>query len=258
MAQYNRISGRLGNTLILDTTFYHNGIPENPAAIHRVDIYQTAVRDENLVAQVVFPDPDDPTYPLPAIQDDSSSEGGVGRYYIPWEVPTDLETPDIYFDVWRFTGTSQGTDYFDDEDTWISQCNRFWLYPDNWFADDGLTTVRLGFEAMDMHFRKPEVRNLEVGIMPLPLYDFDYNRIIPLIPQLLAYITIETDNCEIIVDSAPAKIGLRQGSYRTNPFVIQYRVDTSTFLAGSYKYRVTAMLPNGESRTSSDFRLTIS
>jgi hypothetical protein len=258
MTEYNRISGRVGSVIRLDTTFYHNGVPENPAAIHRVDIYQTAVKEENLVAQVVFPDPGNPLYPLPAVQDDSGSEGGVGHYYIPWPVPADMQTPDIYFDVWRFTGTSQGTDFFDDEEYWTSQCNRFWLYSDNWFADDGLTTIRLGFEAMDKHFKKPEMRNLEVGIMPLPLYDFDYNKIIPLIPQMQAFITIETDNCEVLVDSAPAKIGLRQGSYRTNPFVVQYKIDTSAFLSGSYKYRVILALPDGDVRASDYFRLTIS
>ena len=117
---------------------------------------------------------------------------------------------------------------------------------------------RVGFEALDKHFFKPEVRNLEVGIEPLPLYDFDYNRIIPLIPQLLPQIHIETENGEVLVENDACKMGLRQGSYRTNPFVVQYRIDTDQFLIGTYKYRVTLVFPNGETRTSGDMRFDVS
>jgi len=282
MAEYNRISGRVNNIVNLDTIFYHNGVAEDPYAIRRIDIYKGSVTDDNLEASIVLPPPDDPTYPYPVVR---ISEGGVsleGHFSLPFLVPSDFVAPEVYFDVWRFIGSDPGgTIDIDEEDesTWISQCNRFWVYPDGWYLDDELTTIRIGFEALDMHFRKPEIRNLEVGLVPLPLYDFDYNRVIPLIPQLQAFIQIETENGEVIVGGTPkvgcdglpcpagsdgeldiqgrARIGVRQGSYRTNPYVVQYKIDTSDFLIGTYKYRIILVLPNGETRVSDDMRFDV-
>jgi hypothetical protein len=263
VAEYNRLSGRVGNIVNLDVVFYHNGIAEDPYAIKRIDIYKGAVKDENLEQSIILPSPDDPNYPYPVLRQVEGSGGDPlpGQFVLPFEVPTDFDAPEIYFDVWRFIGDDPGgTVDPDDEDesTWISQCNRFWVYPDNWYVDDELVTFRVGFEALDKHFFKPEVRNLEVGIEPLPLYDFDYNRIIPLIPQLLPQIHIETENGEVLVENDACKMGLRQGSYRTNPFVVQYRIDTDQFLIGTYKYRVTLVFPNGETRTSGDMRFDVS
>jgi hypothetical protein len=206
-----------------------------------------------------------------------------GAYSFIWDVPPTCEagglgllTPDIYFDVWDFlpedcrnecgegsnptTGGCSATDLdpcFDDEENFISQCNQFWLYPDSWYVDDQLTNIRLGFEALDCKMRQPEVRTIEVGMMPLPLYDFDFNLVAPIIPQLQATITIETSNNETLVSDAPMTIGIRQGSYRTNPFTLRYTVDTSTFLKGTYRYQVKVVLPNGETRVSDYFFLQI-
>ena len=94
-------------------------------------------------------------------------------------------------------------------------------------------------------------------MMPLPLYDFDFNLVAPIIPQLRATIKIETQNNEILVNDAEMDIGIRQGSYRTNPFTLRYLVNTSDFLKGTYTYRVTVTLPNGETRVSPDFSLQI-
>lgn len=262
MAEFNRLSGRVGNIVNLDATFFHGGEAEDPYAIRRIDIYQGSVTDENLQAQVLIPPPDDPLYPTPLIRITDGTEGDVlpGQFILPFLIPDDFASPDIYFDVWRFIGndpdvTVGGDD--EDESTWIAQCNNFWIYPDSWHVDDGLVTIRLGFEALDKHFRKPEIRNLEVGIVPLPVYDFDFNRITPLIPQIIPSIHIETENGEILIASDTARMGLRQGSYRTNPFVVQYQIDTAQFLIGTYKYRITLQLPNGETRTSDDMRFTV-
>lgn len=145
----------------------------------------------------------------------------------------------------------------DDDALWISQSNKFFVFPDSFFADDGLIIPRLGFEALDKVFYKPEIRTLEVGIMPLPLYDFDFNRVAPIIPHLKAFITIETDNAEVLVNNAACRLGIRQGTFRANPFTVQYTLNTQSFLIGTYQYRITVMLPNGETRVSAPFRLTI-
>lgn len=202
----------------------------------------------------------------------------TGQYILPFFVPPTFRAPQAYIDVWRFVDTCEGTcepgtapipdtgcgcavDHGNMCPTmpsnWQSVSNKFFVFPAGVFADDGLVVPRLGFEALDKIFKKPEIRTLEVGIMPLPLYDFDFNRIAPLIPRLRATITFETDANEILVKDAPARIGIRQGTYRANPFTIQYTLNSADFLVGTYQYRVTVYLPNGETRVSDPFRLTI-
>lgn len=271
---YPRLSGKTGQPVGLNVTFRRNGIAEDPWALRRIDIYKQSVRDDNLCAQILFGAPNLTGYPSPAISN------GPGDYVVEFQVPANFEEG-IYFDVWRFIGSEPdcadlqidpevvpanpyqiSTDCtidLDDENLWISQCNKFWVFKDCWYLDDGLLTPRFAFEPLDKRFRKGEVRNLEVGIMPLPLYDWDRARFGAMVPQICPYVTIETENCEILegLEKAPCKIGLRQGSYRTNPYVVQCPLDTSAFLKGSYRYRITLELPNGESRISEPFRFQI-
>ena len=250
MANLPRISARTGGIVDLNVTFYRNGVAEDPFLIRRIDIYEGSEKPENLVAQI--PIPADSSYPSPL------GKTGPGAFVLSLDIPTTFNAPSVYLDVWRFIGSDPGTGAdIEDESLWSSQCNKFWVFPDGFYLDDGLVIPRFGFEALDKVFRKPEVRSLEVGLMPLPLYDFDFNRIAPIIPQLRALITMQTENCEILIDRDPCRIGIRQGSYRTNPFVVQYQLDTSNFLTGTYVYRITLLLPNGETRVSDDFRLTI-
>lgn len=273
---YSRISGRLGQQLDLNVTFYNNGVPADPYALRRIDIYRGSVKDENLVAQIVISAPDDPSYPYPLVREEQDgtevpTEIGIkpGVYHYLFDVPATLVAPDIYFDVWHYIGAplgaaglgsgSEGTfPDWDDETRWQSQCNKFWLYSDSWSGDSGLIIPRLGFEPLDYKLKKPEIRTMEVGIMPLPLYDFDY-AILQVIPQLQAFIRMETENCEVLSgwEERAATIGIRQGTYRSNPFTVQFQVDTANFLIGTYRYRVILKLPNGEKRVSDDLRLMI-
>ncbi len=248
MPIYPRVSGRLGNIIDLNVTFYRNGVPSDPYAIRKVSIYRSSVQEENLITEILVSPPWAGDYPSPLTREESSGSTEPGIYHAYWEVPTALPTPDIYFDVWHFIPNNPGvpdsssgviaTDGTDadelviinDEDKWIKQCNQFWLYSDGFFIDTGLETIRLGFEAMDCKFHQPEVRTLEVGIMPQPLYDYDYNKVAPIIPFLKGYLTLYTDHLETLVDRAPMKIGLRQGTYKSNPFVMQYKFDTKTVL----------------------------
>lgn len=276
-----RISGRTGHIIDLKTTFYQGGVPTDPFLIRRVDIYQSCEKPENLVASI----PIDPGsgYPSPLLREYNTTVGACGTepppgsplpgvFILPFLIPEDFRAPQVYVDVWRFLGKDPGSagigtdpdlvfgnqDPLEDDALWISQSNKFYVFPDSFFADDGLVIPRLGFEALDKVFYKPEIRSLEVGIMPLPLYDFDYNRVAPIIPHLQAFITIETDNAEVLVNQAPCRIGIRQGTYRANPFTVQYTLNTQNFLIGTYQYRITVMLPNGETRVSAPFRLTVS
>lgn len=251
----SRLNGRIGSVVNLDVTFFKNGVPADPFAIRRIDIFEGSVKEENIVAQVLLPDPDDANYPLP-LQTVSTSPG---FFSLPFSIPLDFAANEVYFDVWKFIGPDPGTDGIDltDETLWLEQCNKFFVFPEAFFLDDGLTTVRLGFEPLDNRLRKGEVRTIEVGIMPLPLYDFDFNKIAPLIPQLIPTISIETDKGELIAEDQPGRMGLRQGSFRSNPFVAQFTIDSNEFIKGTYLYRVTLQLPNGETRTSDDLRLSI-
>jgi hypothetical protein len=262
---YNRMSGRVGNTIRLNATFYKNGVPTDPYAIRSVKIYKRSVEDANLVAEIPFPSPDSTEYPAPASENNNGPcTGSGGSYELLFDIPCDFPAPDLYFDVWCFIPDLNCLETtapdLDDESLWQCACNKFWVYPDGWYVDDHLMVPRLGFEPLDVQFRAGEKRFLEVGIMPLPLYDYDYNMIMPLIPYLQAKITIGTGKgCdEIIVNGEDMEMGLRQGSFRTNPFVAKYFLDTSNFFRGTYEYRVTIEMPDCSTFVSPTYTFTVS
>lgn len=264
-----RINARLGNTVDLNITFFRDGVPTDPFAIRKVEVYKSAVQPENLVAEFPVLSPLDPNYPAPITKVvDSNNSPEPGKFSLFWDIPdSGIVVPDIFFDVWYYIPVDPGIgtdsdgltheELLDNEDYWQKCCNRFWIQQDGFHCDDGLETIRFGFEAMDLKFTQPEVRTLEVGLMPLPLYDFNYNLVAPLIPQLKAFFSLRTDNCETLIDNVPMRIGLRQGSYRSNPFVLQYTFDTTKVLRGSYQYQVVIQLPNGESRASPYFGIQV-
>lgn len=256
-----RVSARRNRTVDLDVLFYRNGVLADPYAIRRIEIYKTSVAPHNLVSTILFPNPEAATYPAPAVQT------STGQFYYPYDVPADATVPDVYFDVWYYyadnpcnnegTDVTVGTDTpacdLDSDDVeaeLLQSCHRFWVYPDGWATTDELQVIEFGFEPLSIHFNTPERRPLQVGLMPLPLYDFDYNLVAPLIPYLQATISVETRHGELIIDEEDMTIGLRQGAYRTNPFVLRWMLDTARFLIGSYRYRVTITLPDGSTRTS--------
>jgi len=256
---YNRMSGRAGNRVNLNMSFFKNGVPVDPYAIRVVKIYRSSVEAANLVMEVPFPDPASIDYPFPA------TKTADGAYDLVLDLPCDFPTPDVFIDVWHFVPdldcfeeTTAGEFDLDDESYWISKCGKLWVFPDGWYADDGLMVPDLGFEPLDVQFRAGEKRFLEVGLMPLPLYDFDYCQIMPMIPYLRPTITITHGGCDILVDAEDMEMGLRQGSFRTNPFVAKYLLDTSRFLRGTYSYQITLNLPDAQTIVSPKYTLTIS
>lgn len=270
-----RISARRGQVVDLNVDFLHNGVLTDPYAIRYVEIYKTQVLPHNLVSLIPISDISDDLYPAPLCRDyvdssdvvstSSDSDASIvsGTFHLPYLVPSDAAVPDVYFDVWYYYATDPcdgATCDLSDADTEASLlkcCHRFWVYPESWFCDDKLQTIRFGFEPLDQRFQQPEFRPLEVGLMPLPLYDYNFNLVSPIIPFLLPTITITTQRCELLVDNAECRIGIRQGSYRSNPFVIQYDLDTTLFLKGTYQYYITLQLPNGSTRVSRKFILVI-
>lgn len=289
MPTYTRIAGHRGNPVRLDVTFNRGGVPTGPYAITKVEIYHTQVLPHNKVAEFVTDSPCAPhtTYPSPIYQltqdipagncgtDAITGDPVPGMYTLLWDVPDDAVAPGVYFDVWYYLATNPcllddyiGSTVCDGDcpdltsgefdSLLLKSCNRFWVYPDSWDATDGLQTVRFGFEPLDQKFHKPEARPLEVGIVPLPLYDYNYNLVTPLMPMLQASITIQTGHRELLVDAAPMEIGIRQGSYRSNPYVLRYPLDTSAFLIGTYYYRILVTLPDGTTRSSKEFVFTVS
>lgn len=286
---FQRISARRGQIVDLSTTFVHGGIVTDPYAIRRIEIYRSQITPHNLVETIDVVDPCDPSYPSPISRVAEATDIGdcgtipdtselvlPGQYIYEYMVPIDAVVPDIYYDVWYYypvnpCTTVLGTDCTDGSDgtcasniddelysgLLLSSCNRFWVYPDNWFVSDGLQTVRYHFEPLDQKFFTPEARPLEVGIMPLPLYDYNFNLAVPIIPYLSATIRVETKHCELVIDDEPMTIGLRQGSYRSNPYVLQWNLDTSRFLIGTYRYQVKLTLPDGSTRVSGKFIFVI-
>lgn len=274
---FPRISARVGNEVDLCVTFFRGGIPTDPYWIKKVEIYKTSVAPHNLVTTIPFVDVGDVDYPSPAVYATETVPAGScgteetigarspGGFCYPYLVPLDAVSPDVYFDVWYYhaanpcDSTELTSCDIDDYDAYLSkQCNKFWVYPDTWFVSDNLTNIRFGFEPLDQNFHVGDLRKLEVGLMPLPLYDFDYNLVMPMIPYCSATIKVETRHKELMVDNEPMTIGYRQGSFRTNPFTLQWDLDASRFLIGTYNYRITLTLPNGKRIVSKDFILTIS
>jgi len=266
-----RISGRVNQAIDLDASFLRNGVLTDPYAIRQIDIYKTQVVPANLIASFPVVDPDDPLYPSPAVKT------ADGKYLLTWDVPASVSPPDIFFDVWSYfadnpcevgsggtydflgSGTEGACDLEADElqSQLLSCCHRFWIYPDGWFCGDMLQTFNFAFEPLGLKFKSPEKRFLEVGLQPLPLYDFNFNQIAPMVPFITATIRIETRNCELLVDDLPMEMALRQGSFRTNPFVLRYLVDTSNFLIGTYRYRILMNLPDGTTKASQWFILQV-
>lgn len=256
MTTYNRISARKGSVVRLNAAFYANGVLADPYSIRKIRVYKNTDAEENLVAEVDISTTD---YPYPIEQEADSSGPIVGKYYYDLLVPDTFDA-DTYIDKWYWIGDELSGTGFDvnDESLWDSKCNQFFVVASNtWYLDDGLIVPKIAFEALDKDLIKPAIQTIEVGLMPIPLYDYDYNRVAPLMAQLNAKITIETLNCELMVDNAQMTIGLRQGTHRTNPFVAQYRIDTADYLKGTYRYRVSLLMPNGELRVSPQLQFTV-
>jgi len=278
-----RLSAAVGESVALNVQFRKNGKPTEPHAVRALRIYKQSVREENLVVEVVFPTPleTDITGEMPydgllrRLEDPTASTEGDcgtdldtqfidGAFVHDLDLDADLFEAGIYFDVWCFIGdesafgdVTAGDRDYDDEDLWICQCNKFFVNDADWQVDDFLTTIRMAFEPLDSRFQHPEKRTLEVGLMPMPLYDFDFKKFAPIIPHLDATITFETQNKELLIDAEEMSIGLRQGSFRSNPYVLQYLLDTNRFLKGTYRYRIDVQLPNGETRSSPYFNIAI-
>jgi len=282
-----RLNGSLGSVLELNVKFYRNGVPTDPTAIRVIRIYKNGVCDSNLILEIPFPTPDESDTsldnPTPyngmvrRCRSDVPDEGPCGtditgaEKYIPGCFIHDLKlcnsifSPGCYYDVWGFIGcldaicTDISSIDWDNEQYWSKQSNRFFVGDCAWYVDAELSSIRIGFEPIDNRFQHPEVRFLEVGLTPLPLYDYDYKRLASIIPNLHATITFMTQYgyCETVIDGEAMQIGLREGSYRSNPYVFRYLLDTKRFLKGTYRYRVDVALPDGQTRSSPLYNVAI-
>lgn len=266
---FPRISGIVGHDISLEMQFFLNGVKADPYCIKRIDIYRASVATENKIAEILISDCGSSSYPSPLTRfaNPTASGGGLiaGAYTYLWTVPRGLQVPDKYYDVWRYIGTdpeettSVSDDDESDEDQWQYNCGEFWLYPSSWYADDLLENLTYDFEPVSLNFRKGEYRPIEVGIIPTPLYNYNYNLSMKIIPHLSPTISIWTLNNEAIVEDAPMEIGLREGYYYDHPFVLRYNLDLSdsTFHIATYKYRVKVVLPNGNTIVSTDKFFTV-
>ena len=125
-----RVSARQGLPVALDATFYRSGNAVEPYAIRRVDIYKSSVRDENLMAQFIFADPESSSYPSPAeriVDEDGRIKPGAFRLL--FDVPKTFD-PDIYFDAWHFIADGGSGVDINDVNLLICQANRFWVSTD--------------------------------------------------------------------------------------------------------------------------------
>lgn len=266
---YSRIAGRSNQPLELDAAFYHGGVLADPYAIRSIKIYKKSIEPHNLVDTITIVDPADTSYPYPLSRAvDANSQEIAGKYILTYAPAADSEVPNVYFDVWEYfaddprpedCASTDATecDLDDYASALLKCCHRFWLFPDNWLCSDDLETVNFGFEPLNQRFNSPEKRPLQVGFMPLPLYDYNRALVNPMLPYLQATITVKTRSCELLVDAEEMRIGLRSGSYRNNPYVFKWDLDTTRFLKGTYQYRITVTLPDGSTRVSPDCFFTV-
>ena len=220
--------------------FLRNGIPTEPHAVRRIDIYRSFVRAGNLVAQILFNPPDDPLYPFPAVQGTAEPADFEALF----AVPENFVVNDVYIDVWHFLGDDPQTAGIDDESLWFSQSGRFWVYEDVFLGDDQLNSKRLGFEPLDKKLKRGEIRTIEIAIHPLPKHDYAYNKLAPIIPHLNPTITVSTAHGELVdgLVDFPCRIGIRQGHQRGSPFVVQCLIDTRTLVRGMYRYVIKVQI----------------
>jgi hypothetical protein len=281
-----RLNASVCDNIDLNVRFLKCGVAADPYTLRSIKIYKCSVGEANLITQILLPDVTDDDKDLSNeyiyggyIQrcgNQNEDEGDCGTDITPEFTPgcfiytlnlcPELFTAGTYYDVWEFIGDecvlssicdpSEVTGDINNDDLWSSQCNQFYVNENCWATDDGLRNLELGFEPLDSRFQQPEKRTLQVGLTPLPLYNYD-SKLASFIPSMTGTITIQTAHYEIIVDAEPISIGLRSGSYRSNPYVVQYLLDTSRFLKGTYKYRIDMQLPNGETRSSPYFNLAI-
>lgn len=288
-----RIGARNSRLVDLNVDFYNHGKLDDPFWIKKVEIYKCSVAPHNLQAVIVMPEPTDVNYPLPICQEKTTitySDCGtgdyeivpvVGKYHLPFLVPHDYKSPEVYIDVWYYYPTNpcnidlypeqcppevgiteltgDGCDYTDPDLEHLLKtcCHRFWVYPDAWMCDDGLQTVEFTYEPKSVRFNYPEKRNLEVGLIPMPMYNYNRALVESLVPYINAFITIGTQHHEYIVRDCKMELGFRQGQYSSNPWSLKYSIDTNKFLKGSYWYQVKLELPDGSSRVSNKFWIEI-
>ena len=91
-----RISARKGKVVDLNIDFINNGVLTDPHAIRKVEIYQGQVAPHNLVATIPIIDPEDTLYPAPLCQEIIESNPVMGRYHLPFSIPTDFVAPNVY------------------------------------------------------------------------------------------------------------------------------------------------------------------
>lgn len=251
MDPFPRVAGCLGNIIKLNMNILRNGIPQDPFAIRQIQILRGSPRLNNVVATIPIVDPTNPIYPSPI------TRVAEGQFEALFSVPTSFIPNDVYFDLWSFIPNDPGTNAdLTDESIWVTQSGVFWLYDDVWIVEDELHTKRLGFEPLDKKLRRGEVRTIEVAIHPLPKYDYDFNKLAPIIPQLSPTITIHTVNNELLVKDVPCTIGIRQGNSRNSPFVVRCLIDTRTLLRGTYQYTIKVSIGNS-SLISPQFYFTV-
>lgn len=269
MSYLSRISARLGEVVGLNTTFYHNGVASDPHKIHKVEIYKCSYNSHNLVAEI--PISDGTLYPSPVEEvftetvDSCNPTSEIltrnnGTFILPWIVPDDFDAPSVYLDVWHYWGNDpcDGTSCDYESLEVLSKlhtcCSKFWVYPSSWFCDDGTCTASFAFQPTIRTINKPDTRFVIVNILPLPLYSCSSN-LFNIFPFCTATYSIGTQNCEILVDSEPAEIvGI---SNRTFPYGIKFKLNSASYLKGTYWYSVMVQLPDGTSRTSEKFYFSI-
>ena len=150
--RFTRFNARKDNLVELKREFYNNGVLADPNAIIKVEIHKVEY------------DRNDPDNTLVETLTTGINQTSTGKYQLDFIVPESYEANFIYVDVWHYRTTATSEVTIDDSST-------FRLFENNWYVEDGLQNFKYQLFPDIKTLTSGEKRNIELQIVPLPLYN---------------------------------------------------------------------------------------
>jgi hypothetical protein len=234
MSIFSRFNARKGHTVELKREFYHANVLENPYALIKVEIHKVTYDRDNPVNTLI-----ETIDGVDVVSED------VGKLKVNFDIPEDFESNYVYYDVWYYQVSDTSEITIDDSTT-------FKVFDDHWFTQDGSTNYKYQMFPDIKTFTKGEKRNIELQIVPLPLYNTNEDLNEKILPITGIEVKIETKNNELILDWTNTITQNLANKARIN-------IDTNLaeFRKGVYYYWVKLLLPNSDIIITQKFAFNI-
>jgi hypothetical protein len=234
MATFSRFNARKGNTVELVREFYHASVLEDPYALIKVEIHK-----------IVY-DRETPTNTLAdTIDGVDLVQDSTGKWKANFDIPESYESKYIYYDVWHYQTSDTSEITIDDSST-------FKVFDDMWFVQDGSTNYKYQMFPDIKTFTKGEKRNIELKIVPLPLYNTCSDLDEYILPITDIQVKIETKDQELILDWTNVI-----SKNLANKALINIDTNLSEYRKGVYYYWVKLILPNSDILITQKFAFNI-